>query len=91
MRSRVEGGLMWKDVTQRSLERVLEELMGESAFLKVRSDLYPSPGGERSPRPIPDTALPQDWDPTAPCFVCLGTSHASTQVRKHEVLYIREL
>ncbi|XP_045119750.1 mucin-5AC-like isoform X2 [Portunus trituberculatus] len=53
--------------------------MGESAFLKVRSDLYPSPGGERSPRPIPDTALPQDWDPTAPCFVCLGTSHASTQ------------
>ncbi|XP_045119749.1 uncharacterized protein LOC123509497 isoform X1 [Portunus trituberculatus] len=61
------------------LERVLEELMGESAFLKVRSDLYPSPGGERSPRPIPDTALPQDWDPTAPCFVCLGTSHASTQ------------
>ncbi|KAK8394729.1 hypothetical protein O3P69_005899 [Scylla paramamosain] len=61
------------------LERVLEELMGESAFLKVRSDLYPSPGGESSPRPTPDTALPQDWDPAAPCFVCLGTSHASTQ------------
>lgn len=63
------------------LERVLEELMGESAFLKVRSDLYPSPGGEHSPRPTPDHALPpQDWDPAAPCFVCLGTSHAATQV-----------
>lgn len=57
--------------------------MGESAWLKVRSDLYPSPGGERGPRHSPTPALPpQDWDPAAPCFVCLGTGNADTQVSR---------
>ncbi|XP_071541743.1 uncharacterized protein Eip93F isoform X2 [Panulirus ornatus] len=68
------------------LERVLEELMGESAWLKVRSDLYPSsssPCGETAaipPAVAQEREHPQDWDPAAPCFVCQGTSnHASHQ------------
>ncbi|XP_047500544.1 uncharacterized protein LOC125046704 [Penaeus chinensis] len=54
------------------LERVLEVLMGESNWLKVRSDLYPGSGCD-----VPLSAgseEPQDWDPATPCFVCQGNT-----------------
>ncbi|ROT74765.1 putative mushroom body large-type Kenyon cell-specific protein 1 isoform X2 [Penaeus vannamei] len=43
--------------------------MGESNWLKVRSDLYPGSGCDVPCR----RGEPQDWDPATPCFVCQGT------------------
>ncbi|XP_068251017.1 mushroom body large-type Kenyon cell-specific protein 1 isoform X2 [Palaemon carinicauda] len=62
------------------LERVLEELMGESAWLKVRSDLYPESASEETPS-IAEAEEPQDWDPVAPCFVCQGKSQGTLQLQ----------
>ncbi|XP_064078546.1 mushroom body large-type Kenyon cell-specific protein 1-like [Macrobrachium nipponense] len=62
------------------LERVLEELMGESAWLKVRSDLYPESASEETPS-VAEAEEPQDWDPVAPCFVCQGKSQGTLQVQ----------
>ncbi|KAK7068165.1 hypothetical protein SK128_009266 [Halocaridina rubra] len=62
----------------RGLERVLEELMGESAWLKVRSDLYPSESySEEAPSASSEAEEPQDWNPVAPCFVCQGNPQGS--------------
>ncbi|XP_063594304.1 uncharacterized protein LOC134771281 [Penaeus indicus] len=54
------------------LERVLEVLMGESNWLKVRSDLYP--GSDCDVPLSAGSEEPQDWDPATPCFVCQGNT-----------------
>ncbi|XP_053645651.2 mushroom body large-type Kenyon cell-specific protein 1 [Cherax quadricarinatus] len=52
--------------------------MGESAWLKVRSDLYPDPGSPSGAGSLQQHDHPHDWDPATPCFVCQGASHTTT-------------
>ncbi|XP_037795760.1 mushroom body large-type Kenyon cell-specific protein 1-like [Penaeus monodon] len=62
------------------LERVLEVLMGESNWLKVRSDLYPGSGCD-----VPLSAgseEPQDWDPATPCFPETPKGESTLQERE---------
>nr|XP_045591896.1 mushroom body large-type Kenyon cell-specific protein 1-like isoform X1 [Procambarus clarkii] len=76
-----DGGRENSFTTLRSttgLERVLEELMGESAWLKVRSDLYPDPASPSNVLVPSERDHPQDWDPVASCFVCQGVERTSS-------------
>ncbi|XP_042890932.1 mushroom body large-type Kenyon cell-specific protein 1-like [Penaeus japonicus] len=70
----------WASAAAARLERVLEVLMGESNWLKVRSDLYPG-----SVCDVPLSAgseEPQDWDPATPCFPETPKGESTPQERE---------